>query len=147
MQSCVALLQRALFYLEETANGWEDTPIQMCGTDVCFNGLTSTYERRILSFGEDDDGMCATGSLVKFKLLLRQIYTSSVIRSSLGVLITCLNSTGEVYMLTTSNPSSSSATGKVYKIIDPRRHVHTHTHQLLRVYQKETHGVWGRAST
>ena len=44
----------------------------------------------------------------------------------------CLNSTGEVYMLTTSNPSSSSATGKVYRIIDPRRHVYTHTHQLLR---------------
>ena len=35
---------------------WENTRIQMCGSDVCFNGLTSSYDRNILSFGEDEDG-------------------------------------------------------------------------------------------
>ena len=54
---------RKLFSLEETANGWVDTEIRMCGSDVCFNGLTSTYERNILAFGEDDDG--------KFDFMLR----------------------------------------------------------------------------
>ena len=52
------VFNRKLFSLEETANGWVDTQLRMCGSDVCFNGLTSSYEYNILSFGEDDDGMC-----------------------------------------------------------------------------------------
>ena len=51
------LFHSKLFTLEETNNGWRNTQIQMCGTDVCFNGLTSAYERNILSFGEDDNGI------------------------------------------------------------------------------------------
>jgi len=35
---------------------WENRDITMCGDDVCFNGLLNTYNRKILSFGEDDDG-------------------------------------------------------------------------------------------
>ena len=57
---------RKLFSLEETANGWVDTQIQMCGSDVCFNGLSSNYERNILSFGEDDDGMSLSKPLMRF---------------------------------------------------------------------------------
>ena len=45
-----------MFTLEETADGWVDTPIQMCGSDVCSDGLTSFYQHSILSFGEDDEG-------------------------------------------------------------------------------------------
>ena len=37
---------------------WENTEIDMCGDDVCFNGLTNEYPTKILSFGEDDDGWC-----------------------------------------------------------------------------------------
>lgn len=29
----------------------------MCGPEVCFNGLVGSYEKHILSFGEDDDGI------------------------------------------------------------------------------------------
>ena len=49
---------RKLFKLEETSAGqpWSSQQIQMCGTDVCFNGLVNEYEQNILSFGEDDDG-------------------------------------------------------------------------------------------
>ena len=53
-------LGRKLWYLTEnrSTGQWLNHPIQMCGTDLCFNGLVNRYEANILSFGEDDDGLC-----------------------------------------------------------------------------------------
>lgn len=46
-----------LFKLEETTPGsWTNKQITTCGSDVCFNGLSTQFETNILSFGEDDDG-------------------------------------------------------------------------------------------
>ena len=35
---------------------WENSKLETCGPDICFNGLTGSYVRNILSFGEDFDG-------------------------------------------------------------------------------------------
>ena len=37
----------------------QSTEILMCSADMCTNGLVNTYERNILSFGEDFDGLCS----------------------------------------------------------------------------------------
>ena len=54
------ILGRKLWYLTEnrSTGQWLNHQIQMCGTDLCFNGLVNRYEANILSFGEDDDGLC-----------------------------------------------------------------------------------------
>lgn len=46
-----------LFSLKENGTGqWRNSDLSLCGTDVCFNGLTNNYDKYILSFGEDQDG-------------------------------------------------------------------------------------------
>lgn len=57
---------------EDLATGqWTNSDVTMCGTDVCFNGLLSTYEQYILSFGEDQDGesICSLFWSIGFKIL------------------------------------------------------------------------------
>lgn len=47
-----------LFKLEEDeeTGEWKDNELFMCETDVCFNGLDSSYPRYIMSLGEDAEG-------------------------------------------------------------------------------------------
>ena len=49
-----------MFTLEENKKKgkWSSTQITLCGDDYCLNGLTNVYGKKILSFGEDDDGRC-----------------------------------------------------------------------------------------
>ena len=69
---------------EDTSSGeWTRSDLKTCGPDVCSNGLTGSYPRNIMSFGEDADG--------------------------------------EIYLLTTSYPSSTDPLGTVFKFVDPRR--------------------------
>ena len=45
--------------MEDQSTGqWSNEQIFLCESDVCFNGLISSYQShsRILSFGEDADG-------------------------------------------------------------------------------------------
>lgn len=73
-----------LFRLKDVGSSqWENKELLMCNSNLCTNGLVNTYDRNVLSFGEDFDG--------------------------------------DVYMLTTSNPSTTSYSGNIYRLVDPLR--------------------------
>ena len=49
---------RKIFKLKEDLSTglWNSSGVDICGPELCFNGLISEYQSSILSFGEDDNG-------------------------------------------------------------------------------------------
>lgn len=106
-----------MFTLTEnkTTGLWEDKEICFGDGKYCTNKLSGGFERYILSFGEDEGGILI--NYIQFFII--KTYCCDELDWKTGYYNYLF--LGELYILSTSLPSSTETGGKVYRLVDPGR--------------------------
>lgn len=94
---------------DRKTGGWSYSEVCMgVGLTCAFPGLINNYHQYIISFAEDEAG--------KPRRVSRSLRILVSVFSCGGFL-----SAGELYFMSTGIPSATSASGVVYKVVDPSR--------------------------